>query len=308
MTHLEQGYIPARKTQLNYYREVPLFVNSKEKRFIIYKPKGMTLNDMRIEEGLLPEKLYIRQDDKIKGLQEVQKVFNEQLKENIRVNNPEKVKEAVVNIVQETLAEPRSGSLEGVYETVNILVSEYTSEADVVRNLLDVSTKDYTTVLHSINVMALVLGYAGYINCSLEQKKVLGLSALLHDVGKTRINTELLTAPRRLTDEEFLEIQRHTVLGYNTLNNCKFESKDIKIAALQHHEKLDGSGYPNRLTQISEAAQIIGFIDCYEALTNDDRPYRSALDPLKALKLIKKDVEAGKFSKKIFEKFAYSLL
>jgi HD-GYP domain-containing protein (c-di-GMP phosphodiesterase class II) len=80
------------------------------------------------------------------------------------------------------------------------------------------------------------------------------------------------------------------------------------LAALQHHEKLDGRGYPNKLTQISEVSQVIGFIDCYEALTNDDRPYRSAMDPLKALRLIKKDVEAGKFDKKIFEKFAYSLV
>jgi len=303
-----QEYIIARKTQLNFYKNVPLYINSKGVNFVIYKPSGMTLNDMRIEEGLFPEKLYIKQTDKIKGLQEAQKVFNQQLKKNISDNNPKKVKETIVNIMQETLTEPRSGSLEAVSETVDILVTEYTSESDVIKNLLDVSTKDYTTVLHSVNVMALVLGYAGYANYSLDQKKILGLSALLHDVGKTKINTELLTAPRKLTDEEFVEIQRHTIMGYNILKNCKFRNKEIKLAALQHHEKLDGSGYPNRLTQISEVAQVIGFIDCYEALTNDDRPYRSSMDPLKALKLIKTDVEAGKFKKNVFEKFAYSLL
>jgi len=305
---MEQEYIIARKTQLHFYKKVPLYINSKGVNFVIYKPSGMTLNDMRIEEGLFPEKLYIKQTDKIKGLQEAQKVFNQQLKKNISDNNPKKVKETIVNIMQETLTEPRSGSLEAVSETVDILVTEYTSESDVIKNLLDVSIKDYTTVLHSVNVMALVLGYAGYANYSLDQKKILGLSALLHDVGKTKINTELLTAPRKLTDEEFVEIQRHTIMGYNILKNCKFRNKEIKLAALQHHEKLDGSGYPNRLTQISEVAQVIGFIDCYEALTNDDRPYRSSMDPLKALNLIKNDVEAGKFKRNVFEKFAYSLL
>jgi HD-GYP domain-containing protein (c-di-GMP phosphodiesterase class II) len=61
--------------------------------------------------------------------------------------------------------------------------------------------------------------------------------------------------------------------------------------------------YPNKSRQISEVPQVIGFIDCYEAITSDDRPYRNSLDPLKALMLIKKDVEAGKFDKKTFEKF-----
>ncbi len=305
---MEQEYILARKTQLPYYKDVPLYIQGKVRNFVLYKPSGKILQDMRIEEGLHPDKLYIRKTDKIAGIQEVQTVFNQQLKENIQSNSPEKIKEAVVNIMEETLTEPRSGTLEGVSNTVNILVDEYTQQHDVIKNLWDVSSKDYTTVLHSINVMALVLGYAAYVDYSLHQRKILGLCALLHDVGKTKINTDLLTAPRKLTDEEFSEIQSHTEIGYDILSNCKFESMEVPLAALQHHEKLDGSGYPNHSTQLSEMSQIIGFIDCYEALTNDDRPYRSAMDPLKALMLIRKDVEAGKFDKKIFEKFAYSLL
>jgi putative nucleotidyltransferase with HDIG domain len=305
---MEREYISARKSQLNYYKNIPLYVQGEGKKFVLYKPSGMTLPEMRIEEGRHPDKLYIKQADKITGIQDVQKAFNQQLKENIHSDNPEKVRETLVSIVEETLSEPRSGSLEGVEDTVNILVDEYTQEHDVIKNLWDVSSKDYTTVLHSINVMALVLGYAAYADYSMSQKKILGLCALLHDVGKTKINTDLLIAPRRLTDEEFREMQRHTTIGYNILSGCKFESREVKMAALQHHEKLDGSGYPNRLSQISEISQVVGFIDCYEALTNDDRPYRSAMDPLKALMLIKKDVEDGKFDKKIFEKFAYSLL
>jgi HD-GYP domain-containing protein (c-di-GMP phosphodiesterase class II) len=305
---MEQDFIQARKSQFNYYKKIPLYIYTKDKKFVMYKPPGQSLNDMRVENGLYPEKLYIRQEDKIQGIQEIQKVFNRQLKEDIQSKNPQKVKETVVNIVQETLTEPRSGSLEGVSETVNILVSDLAQESDIIKSLLDVSTKDYTTVLHSINVMALVLGYASFVNYPVAQKKILGISALLHDVGKTKINLELLTAPRKLTDEEFKEIKRHTTMGYNILSNCKFGNNEIRQAALQHHEKLDGSGYPNRTKQISEAAQIIGLIDCYEALTNDDRPYRSAMDPLKALELLKKDVEAGKFDKDIFGKFAYSLL
>ena len=70
---------------------------------------------------------------------------------------------------------------------------------------------------------------------------------------------------------------------------------------------MDKSGYPNGKGKISDISQIIGIIDCYEALTNDERPYRSAMAPYDALKIIKKDVSGGKFRKENFEKFAYSL-
>ncbi|MGD8980776.1 MAG: HD domain-containing phosphohydrolase [Desulfobacterales bacterium] len=305
---MEQVHIPARTTQLNYYKDVPLYAQGKGHKFVLYKPSGMTLNDMRVAEELHPKKLFIKQTDKIAGIQEVQVVFNQQLKENIQSNNPEKIRETVVKIVEETLTEPRSGSLEGVSDTVNILVDEYTKDKDVITNLVEISAKDYTTALHSFNVMALVLGYSAHEDYPPFQQKLMGLCALLHDVGKTKINSDLLISPKKLTDEEFKEMQQHTTAGFNILSKCKFESREIKLVALQHHEKLDGSGYPNQSRQITELSQIIGFIDCYEAITADDRPYRNSLDPLKALMLIKKDVKAGKFDKKIFEKFAYSLL
>jgi putative nucleotidyltransferase with HDIG domain len=284
---MAQEYIPARKSLLNFYKDVPLYYCTKDKSFVLYKSSGITLFDMRIEEGLYPDKLYIKHDDKIRGIQEVQKVFNQQLKKDIRSDNPKKVKETLLNIMEETLTEPKSGSLEGMSETMNIIVSEYTEHYDVMKNLLDVTSKDYTTALHSINVMSLALGYAFYVNFSLPQKKILGLSALLHDVGKTKTNTELLTMTEKLTEEEFEEMRRHTIEGYNILSNCKFKDEEIKFTALYHHEKLDGTGYPYGKKKILETAQIIGLIDCYEALTNDDRPYRSATDPLNALTLIK---------------------
>lgn len=301
-------YIEAKKSRLKHYQKIPLYYQTKDGNFVLYKPPRKTIQEVRLENERVPAKLYIKQEDKIKGIQEIQKVFNRQLSDNIRSNNSQKVKDTLVNIVQETLAEPRSGSLEGVSETVNILINEYTKDSDVINNLLIVSKQDYSTVIHSINVMAIVLGYANFINCSLYEKKILGLSALLHDVGKTKIDTNLLTAPRKLTDEEFNEIKQHTIRGYNILTKCNFSFKEIATTALQHHEKLDGSGYPYGITSIDKTAQIVGFIDCYEALTNDDRPYRNAMSPFKTLKLIKQDVEADKFSRDLFETFAYSLL
>ena len=127
-------------------------------------------------------------------------------------------------------------------------------------------------------------------------------------IGKIRIHPEILTAPRKLIAEEFGRIKAHPTIGYNLLDTCRFPHTEIKLCALQHHEKTDGSGYPRGLTRIAPMAEIVGLIDCYEALTNDDRPYRNAMDPIQGLTIIKDDVVAGRFSRDVFKKFAYSLL
>ena len=305
---MADNYFKARKSNLNYYQAVPLFYYNNNGRFVLYKPAGVKLSDIRIDQKLHPETLYIKQTDKLAGIREVQTAFNKQLKKDIRSQDPEKVKDTIIAIVEETYNEPRSGSIEGLSETVNILVSEIANESNVIRNLLFVSHNDYTTVLHSINVMALVIGYASHEKYSLAEKKILGLAALLHDVGKAKIVSEILLAPRKLTDDEFDTMKSHTTVGYHILSRCKFSNSDIKLSALQHHEKKDGSGYPKGLNHISKTASIVGLVDCYEALTSDDRPYRNATDPFKALTIIKDDVKAGKFDRRIFEKFCYSLL
>jgi putative nucleotidyltransferase with HDIG domain len=301
-------YIQARKSQLKYYRDVELFNKIDGKGFVLYKRAGIMLSDLRLVHGTHPEVLYIRQTDRLRGLQEAQKGFNSELENYIKTENPTKVKETVINVVQETLTEPRSGSLEGVSDTVSILVSDCVKEGNVIKNLIDMTHKDYSVVLHSINVMAFALGFASHMNYSQDQAKVLGLGALLHDVGKTKINRNLLAAPRKLSDEEFEEIKRHTTVGFNILMECKFSHKDISLTALEHHEKMDGSGYPNGKQKISQQAKIVGIIDCYEALTTDDRPYREAMGPFDTLdEVIGEEVSAGKFDKDIYVEFIKSL-
>jgi putative nucleotidyltransferase with HDIG domain len=213
-----------------------------------------------------------------------------------------------VTIVGETLAEPRSGNLEGLSDTVSIMAGEYSRQSRVVSQLIDISSTDYSTILHSINVMAFALAFASYNNYSQSEAKTLGLCGLLHDVGKTKIRHEILTAPRKLTDEEFEEIKTHTTVGYDILSQCEFNDKEISLCAFEHHERLDGSGYPDNKTEILPSSQIIGIIDCYEALTNDDRPYRNALEAFETLnRIIKKDVTKGKFDKVIYSQFVRAL-
>ena len=304
---MQTNYIKARKSNLFVYYTVPLYYTANGERYGIYKPSGMNLKEMRVKENLIPRELFLKKTDKAQGMREVQQAFNKQLQNDIKSNNLKNVKTTVVKLVDEMFSDPSSGVLEGLSNTVSIIVGEYIKDPEVLKSFWCISGKDYTTAMHSVNVMALAIRYAISRKYNKTKTKLLGLCALLHDIGKTKTDEEILTAPRKLSDEDFTKIKSHPVQGYNLLKRCKFPNPEVKLTALQHHEKLDGSGYPSGLTQISEFSQIISILDCFEALTNDERPYRDSMIPYKALDLIQKDVMDGKLAKDIYAKFIYSL-
>ena len=300
-------YIAVRSSQIKYYQKVALYCRRDENSFNLYKPPGTNLADMRLTQQRHPA-LFIRQTDRIEAIKEVQRGFNKDITASIESGDTVEVKSALCDLVSETLAEPRSGTLQILPQTVNLLVSSYSEKPEIFKTFASISFKDYTTVIHSVNVMALTLGLCFHASFPLRETKNLGLMALLHDVGKTEIPSEILKAPRRLTRDEFEVMKNHPLVGAQLIEKRNRLSDTIAQGAREHHEKLDGSGYPHGARKISVAGQVLGIVDCYEALTNEERPYRRAMNPLDALKLIRHDVEDGKFSRDIFEKFCYSLI
>lgn len=302
-----RSYIPVRSSQLRYYIRVPLYHEPAPDVFQLYKPPGLEISELRISQGMHP-RLHIQQKDRMTAATEVHKGFNVEIARSIDTGDISAVKSTLCDLVSETLAEPRAGTLQALPGTMDILVSGYSKQPGILRTFATISNKDYTTVIHSVNVMALTLSFCFYSGLSLPETKRLGLSALLHDVGKAEIPTEILSAPRKLTSEEFEVMKSHPSIGERLIRQISRLGEDIALGALEHHEKLDGSGYPKGLQKISFHGQLIGIVDCYEALTNEDRPYRRAKDPLDTLKLLKDDVESGKFNRELFEKFCYSLI
>ena len=305
---MEQFYIPTKQSNLSLYQAVPLYFKDKDNKFILYKPAGNKLDRVRIDQGRCPKVLFIKRSDELKGIHEVQSCLHQELKYELKNNSPVNAKNTIVKSVVEAFSRPISASLQELSMTVNIIVRECEKESTLSRKLAFVPHLEYNLFIHSANVMAIAIDFGLKEQLPITDTKILGLSALLHDIGKTKINPDVLTAATKLDDDEFEEYQTHTNLGHQLINKCKFSSPDVKLTALQHHERIDGSGYPNNLKRISKTAQIVGLIDCYESLTQDERPYRNALDSLKALTMLKNEVEAGKFNRKLFEKFAYSLM
>jgi HD-GYP domain-containing protein (c-di-GMP phosphodiesterase class II) len=286
---------------------VPLYHEPAPDVFQLYKPPGLEISELRISQGMHP-RLHIQQKDRMTAATEVHKGFNVEIARSIDTGDISAVKSALCNLVSETLAEPRAGMLQALPGTMDILVSGYSKQPGILRTFATISNKDYTTVIHSINVMALTLSFCFHSGLTLRETKRLGLGALLHDVGKSEIPSDILQAPRKLSPEEFEIMKSHPAIGDRLIRDINRLGDDVAQGAREHHEKLDGSGYPKGLRKISFNGQLIGIIDCYEALTNEDRPYRRAMDPLETLKLLKRDVEAGKFDRDLFEKFCYSLI
>lgn len=149
-----------------------------------------------------------------------------------------------------------------------------------------VETRDPYTAGHQQRVAALAEAIAEEMPLPEEQIKSIKLAALIHDLGKIYVPAEILSMPRKLTVKEFEIIKEHPVIGYEILKPIQFDSP-IAECVLQHHERLDGSGYPYGLSksEICIEAKIIAVADTVEAMSSF-RPYRPAIGLPAALKEI----------------------
>ena len=125
------------------------------------------------------------------------------------------------------------------------------------------------------------------VRLSTKEVQQIGVSGLLHDLGKSRIPNEILNKPGRLTEEEFEIMKTHPVLGYNMIKDKPELSTATKLGVLQHHEKMNGNGYPLKLQgdQITPFARILSVADIYDALVTE-RPYKDAFSPRDAVEMI----------------------
>jgi len=182
------------------------------------------------------------------------------------------------------------GNKTGIKNSLSVvtdLVNHIIEMGDINKSLYDIQTFDNYTYLHSIDtgIMAIFLGIT--MKLSENELKELSIGAILHDIGKTKIDKNIITKPGKLTKEEFDEIKNHPIYGKQILEKNFLMSNEIIKAVEHHHERVDGSGYPYGLTQnqISRFAKIIGVCDVYDSVSND-RCYREKFNPSDAYELI----------------------
>ena len=169
------------------------------------------------------------------------------------------------------------------------LVSPKQTTLDVFDMLHNMRQVNDSTYAHSLNVAIISRIIGKWLHFSNEELDTLTLAGLLHDIGKTKIPDEVLNKDGKLTDEEFQMIRNHPKYGYDILKSQPLNSH-IKKAALMHHERCDGSGYPMGLTmeEIDDYALIIAIADVYDAMTAA-RSYRAPLCPFEVIDEFEKD-------------------
>jgi putative nucleotidyltransferase with HDIG domain len=166
---------------------------------------------------------------------------------------------------------------------------------DVIRLVEDLSRlwghNEYSFT-HSLNV-AIICGTIGkWLGYTGEVLKDLILAGLLHDIGKTFIPLTIINKPRKLSAKEMDVVKEHSSKGYNLLKELDWISSEVKAGVFQHHERLDGSGYPLGLfnEKISFFARIIAIADMYDAMTNE-RVYRARMSHYSAVQAIIGDID-----------------
>ena len=167
------------------------------------------------------------------------------------------------------------------------IVSQILDSRGSIINLVDLKAYDNYTFQHSVSVAVISISIGVAMGLPRAKLFNLGMAAIFHDIGKVKVPLDVLNKPSKLTDEEFAEIMKHPTYGYGIAKR-KFDlPTEVFVAILEHHEKFNGQGYPNKLAgdKILLNARIIAVADVYDAVTSQ-RPYNKPMTPSEGYELI----------------------
>nr|WP_315479367.1 HD-GYP domain-containing protein [uncultured Rhodoferax sp.] len=215
-------------------------------------------------------------------------------------------KQAVMSMFQEA----RMGNTVdagGARQMVEEITDSVTRNPGALISLARLKTADDYTYMHSVAVCAMMVALAKQLGMDEEQTRLAGLAGLMHDLGKAAMPMEVLNKPGKLTDAEFAIIKTHPQEGYRLLKTSKDVDPVVLDVCLHHHEKTDGSGYPEglKVDQISLFAKMGAVCDVYDAITSN-RPYKIGWDPAESLRKMAEWAN-GHFDGKVFQAFVKSL-
>lgn len=170
-----------------------------------------------------------------------------------------------------------------VRNKVKKMLPAMTNNNDVLMRLKQLKDTDDYLFDHSFRVSVIAANIAKWLNYSEGDIENIALASLLYEVGNLKLPQQLFKKQGPLNSSEILLIEKHPQLAYHVLLKTQGLNQDIKFVALQHHERLDGSGYPLRVksSQIHDFSKIVMICDIYDAMTHD-RPYRKKYSPFEA--------------------------
>ncbi len=291
--------IEIKKSQIIFCKKFPIYYISKEREPVLYKPPEKGLDAATIEKNPHSH-LFIRKEDEDAIIGILMSIMNAKLAKAISEKGFYAIKKFLCQIVEEALNRPLETTLKALPETIDILFDNVEKNPEFLKALTTINNNSPKVIEHSVNVLALTTQYCFFKKYSENDIKRFGLCALLHDIGTSHIDKKIIESDLKLSDNEFTQLKTHTTKGYKDIKSKSFFDDSVALTALEHHELLDGSGYPKGIKDISFEAQVIGLIDSYEPLTYSNKAFRKVLKPYEALQIIKNDVKKEKYNKKVF--------
>ena len=180
------------------------------------------------------------------------------------------------------------GNIEKSQDIVDGFVNLVLQDESTIASIMQIAAHDYYTHTHSINVSVYTLSLAKFIGLKDKDLEDIGMSSMLHDLGKSKVDWEIINKNGKLTEDEFRQMKKHPAAGYDIAVQMGLKDKRILSGIRSHHEKLDGTGYPDQLKdkEISLFARIIAVCDVFDALTTK-RSYKDAMSSFAAIKIMK---------------------
>ncbi len=199
-----------------------------------------------------------------------------------------KVHEQAHKVVRTMMSDVRLGkavSLEDAEPVVEAITGSVLRNSGALLGLIGIKNKDDYTFLHSVSVCTLMIAFGRSLGLEGDELRQGGIGGLLHDIGKMKVPDAVLNKPGRLTDAEFDLIRQHPGDGHAVLVNTPGIGPIPLDITRHHHERLDGTGYPDRLAgdQISAMARMAAIVDVYDAITAD-RCYHKGMPAAEALR------------------------
>ena len=190
---------------------------------------------------------------------------------------------------------------------VDEISQSITRNPEAFLNLARLKTKDDYTYMHSVAVCALMIALGKQLGLTGEDLKEAGLAGLLHDVGKMMIPDEVLNKPGKLTDEEFEIIKGHPLKGWELLHGSPDITATALDVCLHHHERVDGKGYPDKLSgdKLTLFARMGAVCDVYDALTSN-RCYKNGWEPADTIRKMA-EWKDGHFDERVFQAFVKTI-
>ncbi len=190
------------------------------------------------------------------------------------------VYQAAKSVIQGAMLDARMGraiNMEAVNRVVADMADSILRNADALTSLSRLKRFDEYTFFHSVNTAVLALSLGRAVGMTHEALHQLGVGTLLHDIGKTRIPLEILNKPGRFDAQEYELMKQHVMRGAEVLSEMTDLSDPYLKPTLEHHERVDGSGYPFKLgkSALSQSGMIAAVVDVYDAITSD-RCYHKA--------------------------------